>query len=197
MGALGFEPRLAGFFCSLVRREAGQRSGITGRRSSRSSTVSKPTCRHSCATGARSTTRLYYTPVGELHAFALRRARLRRRSFFFLHFQRCWPCFFHAREPRFMGNVLATCLQYISASDSTNDPARHQVRSPERIPMLIDVGCSRGSAYRMVTSVMTARSVCNSRPWSPSFAEKMTPPESPNIPMGWLQLLPLLMSFTM
>ena len=87
--ALGFEPRLAGFFCSLVRREAGQRSGITGRRSSRSSTVSKPTCRHSCATGARSTTRLYYTPVGELHAFALRRARLRRRSFFFLHFQRC------------------------------------------------------------------------------------------------------------
>ncbi len=35
----------------------------TGRRSSWSSTVSKPTRRHSCATGARDTTKLYYTPI--------------------------------------------------------------------------------------------------------------------------------------
>ena len=39
----------------------------TGRRSSWSSTVSKPTRRHSCATGARDTTKLYYTPIDFVH----------------------------------------------------------------------------------------------------------------------------------
>ena len=33
------------------------------------------------------------------------------------HFHRWLPVFFHAREPRFMVNVSATCRQYMSASD--------------------------------------------------------------------------------
>ena len=62
----------------------------TGQRSSWSSTVSKPTCRHSCATGARYTTKLYYTPDGDHYgqAFACRRARFLRRNFFLRHFHR-------------------------------------------------------------------------------------------------------------
>lgn len=33
-------------------------------------------------------------------------ARFRRRIFFLCHFHRCWPRFFHAREPRFKrGNL--------------------------------------------------------------------------------------------
>jgi hypothetical protein len=49
----------SGSRCSCVSE---RRAGDTGRRSSWSSTVSKPTRRHSRATGARSTTKLYYTP---------------------------------------------------------------------------------------------------------------------------------------
>ena len=171
--------------------------GITGRRSSRSSTVSKPTCRHSCATGARSTTRLYYTPLV---------------NFTPSH------CVVHACGDGVSSSSTSSVADPASSTHGslaswgtswrpafsisahrTPPMTPHDLRSarPNGCTMLIDVGCSRGSAYRMVTSVMTARSVCNSRPWSPSFAEKMTPPESPNIPMGWLQLLPLLMSFTM
>ena len=49
---------------------------------------SKPTRRHSRATGARDTTKLYYTPsVYQLNQFlACRRARFLRRSFFLRHF---------------------------------------------------------------------------------------------------------------
>ena len=79
VGAQGFEPRLADIFwaphtfmCVDVRCET--RVGIpVGHQ------LSANTCRHSRATGARSTTRLYYTPVetyqrikpwtGAVHAF--------------------------------------------------------------------------------------------------------------------------------
>jgi hypothetical protein len=36
------------------------------------------------------------------HCFALFLDAFRRRSFFLRHFQRWFPCFFQAREPRFM-----------------------------------------------------------------------------------------------
>ena len=80
---------------------------------------SKPTRRHSRATGARDTTKLYYTPVCCYlrHQFlACRRARFRRRNFFLRHFQRWLPVFFQAREPRFMVNSHPTCLPYMRAS---------------------------------------------------------------------------------
>ena len=55
--------------------------------------------------------------VDENQFLACRRARFRRRNFFLRHFHRWLPVFFHAREPRFMVNVSATCRQYMSASD--------------------------------------------------------------------------------
>jgi|GEM_PF-2830184 hypothetical protein len=90
----------------------------TGRRSSWSSTVSKPTRRHSCATGARDTTKLYYTPMDctPHQALACLRARLRRRSFLRRHFHRWFPVFFQAREPRFIVNKSPTDHPYMSAS---------------------------------------------------------------------------------
>ena len=36
------------------------------------------------------------------HCLARLREAFRRRNFFLRHFQRCFPCFFHAREPLFM-----------------------------------------------------------------------------------------------
>ena len=79
---------------------------------------SKPTRRHSRATGARDTTKLYYTPLcyPKHQFFACRRARFRRRNFFLRHFQRWLPVFFQAREPRFMVNSPPTCLPYMRAS---------------------------------------------------------------------------------
>ena len=49
---------------------------------------SKPTRRHSRATGARDTTKLYYTPLVHLQNqfLACRRARFLRRNFFLRHF---------------------------------------------------------------------------------------------------------------
>lgn len=80
---------------------------------------SKPTRRHSRATGARDTTKLYYTPLciqPKAQFLACRRARFRRRNFFLRHFQRWLPVFFQAREPRFMVNEPPTCLPYMRAS---------------------------------------------------------------------------------
>ena len=64
VGALGFEPRLAGFFRSArtrsMRALGSRRVGApVGHQIHQI-----PTRRHSRATGARGTTRLYYTPVG-------------------------------------------------------------------------------------------------------------------------------------
>ena len=100
----------------------------TGRRSSWSSTVSKPTRRHSCATGARDTTKLYYTPMDctPHQALACLRARLRRRSFLRRHFHRWFPVFFQAREPRFIVNKSPTDHSYMSASGYTAlNPLQH------------------------------------------------------------------------
>jgi len=36
------------------------------------------------------------------HILARLRDAFLRRNFFLRHFQRCFPCFFHAREPLFM-----------------------------------------------------------------------------------------------
>ena len=79
---------------------------------------SKPTRLHSCATGARDTTKLYYTPSAhhQIQFFACRRARFRRRNFFLRHFHRWLPDFFQAREPLFMVNRLATDMPYMRAS---------------------------------------------------------------------------------
>ena len=60
---------------------------------------------------------LYPRLLTQNQFLACRRARFRRRSFFLRHFHRWLPVFFHAREPRFMVNVSATCRQYMSASD--------------------------------------------------------------------------------
>ena len=84
---------------------------------------SKPTRLHSCATGARDTTKLYYTPVCCYHRhqlLACRRARFRRRNFFLRHFHRWLPVFFQAREPRFMVNSLPTYLPYMRASGTAH-----------------------------------------------------------------------------
>ncbi len=79
---------------------------------------SKPTRLHSCATGARDTTKLYYTPSAhhQIQFFACRRARFRRRNFFLRHFHRWLPDFFQAREPLFMVNRHATNMPYMRAS---------------------------------------------------------------------------------
>ena len=80
---------------------------------------SKPTRRHSRATGARDTTKLYYTPNvihSEDHDLACLRARFRRRNFFLRHFHRWLPVFFQAREPRFMVNEPPTSPPYMRAS---------------------------------------------------------------------------------
>ena len=84
---------------------------------------SKPTRRHSRATGARDTTKLYYTPVccyPRHQLLACRRARFRRRNFFLRHFHRWLPVFFQAREPRFMVNSLPTYLPYMRASGTAD-----------------------------------------------------------------------------
>ena len=62
VGAQGFEPCPAGFFFRTAASFCESCGKVTGRCSSWSSTFSKPTRRHSRATGARSTTKLYYTP---------------------------------------------------------------------------------------------------------------------------------------
>ena len=36
-------------------------------------------------------------------------AAFRRRSFFFLHFHLCFPCFFQAREPLFISESASKC----------------------------------------------------------------------------------------
>ena len=64
VGALGFEPRSAGVFrlaCTRYAHALGLRQvgAPVGHQIHQ-----KPTRRHSRATGARGTTRLYYTPVG-------------------------------------------------------------------------------------------------------------------------------------
>ena len=85
---------------------------------------SKPTRRHSRATGARDTTKLYYTPVCCYpwhQLLACRRARFRRRNFFLRHFHRWLPVFFQAREPRFMVNSLPTYLPYMRASSPSRE----------------------------------------------------------------------------
>ena len=41
-------------------------------------------------------------PDTNRHCLARLREAFRRRNFFLRHFQRCFPCFFHAREPLFM-----------------------------------------------------------------------------------------------
>ena len=66
VGALGFEPRSAGVFhlaCTWIAHALGLRQvgAPVGHQSHQ-----KPSRRHSRATGARGTTRLYYTPVGVL-----------------------------------------------------------------------------------------------------------------------------------
>jgi len=117
VGAQGFEPRPAGIFCSAtvllcVRLVAGNsRVGLPVDHH-----LSEHTTRHSRATGASYTTRLYYTPLvnhKQNHCLAWRRARFLRRSFFLRHFHRCWPAFFQAREPRFMVNSSATNNPYM------------------------------------------------------------------------------------
>ena len=79
---------------------------------------SKPTRLHSCATGARDTTKLYYTPSVHLQNqfLACRRARFLRRSFFLRHFHLWLPDFFQAREPLFMVNNQPTNMPYMRAS---------------------------------------------------------------------------------
>ncbi len=66
VGALGFEPRSAGVFrfsCAIPEPHTlGSRR--VGAPVGHQTTFSKPTCRHSRATGARGTARLYYTPIG-------------------------------------------------------------------------------------------------------------------------------------
>ena len=89
---------------------------------------SKPTRRHSRATGARDTTKLYYTPVccyPRHQLLACRRARFRRRNFFLRHFHRWLPVFFQAREPRFMVNSHPTCLPYMRASGTAHHSLDH------------------------------------------------------------------------
>ena len=70
----------------------------------------------------------YTIPPSVIHRtqfLAWRRARFRRRNFFLRHFHRWLPVFFHAREPRFMVNVPATCRHYMSASDRATSPPEH------------------------------------------------------------------------
>jgi hypothetical protein len=64
MGALGFEPRLAGIFYTRGLLSALPGCDEAARRSLFID-ISIPTRHHSRAIGARSTARLYYTPKGK------------------------------------------------------------------------------------------------------------------------------------
>ena len=125
VGAEGFEPPPADFFwnrpCLWARSAGCNRSALQ-----LVINFSKPTRLHSCATGARDTTKLYYTPFcyPKHQFFACRRARFRRRNFFLRHFQRWLPVFFQAREPRFMVNSPPTCLPYMRASGGAGTVVR-------------------------------------------------------------------------
>ena len=121
VGTLGFEPRSAG----IHRREGGPPRDLrsTGHRSSQSSRgrpsppLGRPVGNHSgnwsprcclvtpCPHGEKKDPASGTRAGLEAH-FCLRASRFRRRIFFFRHFQRCLPRFFHARELLFMGSPL-------------------------------------------------------------------------------------------
>ena len=119
MGAQGFEPCPAGFFwipLLLCERASCGRHGsalqlVINRQQTHTSSFP-------CNWSPQYYQAILYPRMLTQNQFlACRRARFRRRSFFLRHFHRWLPVFFHAREPRFMVNVSATCRQYMSASD--------------------------------------------------------------------------------
>ncbi len=135
MGALGFEPRSAGIFYFR-----GPVTAISGRDGSALQSFFIDICiplviipvqlepavlpgytippRDGQTTDLRYIKRAVRPLRMRAHCFCWRRARLRRRSFFFRHFHRCLPCFFHAREPLFMVNEPAIDHLYMSTSSS-------------------------------------------------------------------------------
>lgn len=125
VGAQGFEPCPAGFFwfpLLLCERASCGRHGsalqlVINRQQTHTSSFP-------CNWSPQYYQAILYPRmlVTEDQFLAWRRARLRRRSFFLRHFQRWLPVFFHAREPRFMVNVPATCRHYMSASDRATSP---------------------------------------------------------------------------
>ena len=119
VGAQGFEPCPAGFFwipLLLCERASCGRHGSALQlviNLQQTHTSSFP-----CNWSPQYYQAILYPQVLTKNQFlACRRARFRRRNFFLRHFHRWLPVFFHAREPRFMVNVSATCRQYMSASD--------------------------------------------------------------------------------
>jgi len=129
VGAQGFEPCPAGFFwfpLLLCERASCGRHGsalqlVINRQQTHTSSFP-------CNWSPQYYQAILYPRmlVTEDQFLAWRRARLRRRSFFLRHFQRWLPVFFHAREPRFMVNVPATCRHYMSASDRATSPLRRR-----------------------------------------------------------------------
>jgi hypothetical protein len=98
VGALGFEPRSAGF-----HRTGSDPVGIVRVNAPVSHhRISKPVLFHSRITGAREDTELPHTPTVQCYTFRIFCARLRRLIFFLRHFHLCLPRFFQARELLFI-----------------------------------------------------------------------------------------------
>ena len=101
MGALGFEPRSAGFHHMgsdpMRINESALQLVITGQQT-RSQSFS--------ITGAREDAVLPHTPRDQPYALRMRCCLFRRLIFFLRHFHLCLPRFFQARELRFIVNLL-------------------------------------------------------------------------------------------
>jgi len=101
VGALGFEPRSAGFLCA-----GSYPAGIHGSALQLVITGQQTRSQSFPITGAREDAVLPHTPIGQCHALRIFCCRLRRLIFFLRHFHLWLPLFFQARELLFIKTLL-------------------------------------------------------------------------------------------
>lgn len=101
VGALGFEPRSAGFL-----NAGSDPAGIHGSALQLVITGQQTRSQSFPITGAREDTVLPHTPIGQCYALRIFCCRLRRLIFFLRHFHLCLPRFFQAREDLFIVTLL-------------------------------------------------------------------------------------------